>query len=595
MYYSDEIINEVRERNDIYDVISGYVSLKRHGSSYLGLCPFHNDRSPSFSVSPQKQIYKCFSCDKGGNVFTFIQEYENCSFPEAVKILADKVGVTLPDVEDNEEIRKSKSKKVKIYEINKVAATYYYHQLRSKQGELGMRYFEGRKLSPEIMKAFGLGYALQYSDGLVKYLRSQGFEDELIRESGLVNFDEKYGLSDKFINRVMFPICDAGNKVIAFGGRVLGDAKPKYLNSPETLIFDKSQNLYGLNIAKSARKNQLILCEGYMDVIAMHQAGFNQAVASLGTAFTSKHANVVKRHTTNVLLAYDSDGPGVKAAIRASGILREVGITAKVINMRPYKDPDEFIKNLGVEEFQNRIDNAENNFMFEIRMLKESTDLSDPGAETNFQTQIAERLLRFEEELERNNYLQAVAREYMIDANGLKKKVSEVAKTYFKEREREEIRQQVREETQKKKADKEDGTKRNQRLLLTWLVEEPNLYSKIREYITAKDFTDELYNQLAVKLFEDIDNNTVNPARMIDMFEDIEDQRKVAEVFETKLPAIETREERQTAFKDIVVAVKQNSFAHFSSLMGADVNALQEVITGKQVLEELIRKPITID
>ena len=281
MYYPDELIEEVRLKNDIVDVVSGYVKIQKKGSSYFGLCPFHNEKSPSFSVSPGKQMFYCFGCGAGGNVFTFVMQYENASFQEAVKLLAERAGVSLPDLQEGEEARKRDSKRARLLEVNKEAARYFYYQLRSKAGQAGYAYLHKRQLSEETIKHFGLGFANVTSNDLVKYLKSKGYEDKLIIEAGLASYDERYGLHDKFWNRVMFPIQDSNHRVIGFGGRVMGDAKPKYLNSPETMVFDKSRNLYGLNFARTARTNNIILCEGYMDVIAMHQAGFTQAVAPL--------------------------------------------------------------------------------------------------------------------------------------------------------------------------------------------------------------------------------------------------------------------------------------------------------------------------
>ena len=287
MYYSEDLVEEVRSRNDIVDVISGYVKLQKKGSSYFGLCPFHNEKSPSFSVSPSKQMYYCFGCGAGGNVFTFIMEYENYSFPEALKLLADRVGVALPEEEQNEEMKRQQNIRTQILEVNKMAAKYYYYQLRSENGAQAMKYLKDRTLSDETIHRFGLGYSNKYSDDLYKYMKSKGISDELLAQSGLMNVDEKRGMYDKFWNRVIFPIMDVNGRVIGFGGRVMGDGKPKYLNSPETKVFDKSRNLYGLNVARTARKRNILVCEGYMDVISMHQAGFTNAVASLGTALTS--------------------------------------------------------------------------------------------------------------------------------------------------------------------------------------------------------------------------------------------------------------------------------------------------------------------
>ena len=384
MYYAEDVIEEVRSRNDIVGVISEYVKLQRKGSSYFGLCPFHNEKSPSFSVSPDKQMYYCFGCGAGGNVFTFIQEYENYSFPEAMKFLAERAGITLPEKEYSQEERRAQDLRTRILNVNKMAAKYYYYQLRTENGRQAMEYLKNRCLSDETIRSFGLGYSNKYSNDLYLYLKKQGVSDELLRESGLMNVDERNGMYDKFWNRVIFPIMDVNNRVIGFGGRVMGDGKPKYLNSPETAVFDKSRNLYGLNVARTARKKSMLVCEGYMDVISMHQAGFKNSVASLGTALTTQHASLLKRYTDEVILTYDSDGAGIKAALRAIPMLKAAGISTRVLHMNPYKDPDEFIKTLGPEAFQERMDQAENSFLFEISILERDFDMHDPEGKTGF-------------------------------------------------------------------------------------------------------------------------------------------------------------------------------------------------------------------
>ena len=326
MRYSDDLIEEVRMKNDIVDVISGYVKLTRKGSSYFGLCPFHNEKSPSFSVSPGKQMYYCFGCGAGGNVFTCLMEYENYTFVEALKFLAERAGIELPQIEYSKEAKEQADLKTRLLEINKQAAKFYYYQLHTSRGAQGLAYLKGRGLSDETIRKFGLGYSDRYGDLLYKYLKEKGYSDELLRQSGLFLADEVHGMQDKFWNRVIYPIMDVNSRVIGFGGRVMGDAKPKYLNSPETKIFDKSRNLYGLNAARSSRRKNLIICEGYMDVISMHQAGFTNAVASLGTALTSLQASLLKRYTDEVLIIYDSDEAGVRAALRAIPLLKGVGL-----------------------------------------------------------------------------------------------------------------------------------------------------------------------------------------------------------------------------------------------------------------------------
>ncbi len=590
MYYPDEIVEEIRMKNDIVDVISGYVKIQKKGSSYFGLCPFHNEKSPSFSVSPGKQMYYCFGCGAGGNVFTFIMEYENFSFQEAIRFLAQRAGVSLPEAEYSEEMRKKESKRARLLEVNKEAAKYFFYQLRSERGKAGYQYLRGRQLSDETIKKFGLGFANMTSNDLVKYLKGKGYEDKLLQEAGLASFDEKYGMHDKFWNRVMFPIQDINHRVIGFGGRVMGDAKPKYLNSPETMVFDKSRNLYGLNIARTARKSNVILCEGYMDVIAMHQAGFPQAVASLGTAFTEGQASLLKRYTEEVILAYDSDGAGVTAALRAISILKETGLTGKVLNLEPYKDPDEFIKNKGAEAFEERMKQAENTFFFELRMLQRDYDLKDPESKTRFYREIAKKLCGFPEEVERENYIQAVADKYQIGFQNLRKLVLSYASQTGLAKPVERPKSGIQ-----KKADPEENRKKSQRLLLTWLVEEPSLYQKIRKYISSEDFTEELYKKVAEKLFEGLERGELNPASIISLFTDEEEQRLAAGVFNTRLMELSTKQEREKAIHDIILSVKRNSYEYFTSQLGSDVNALNQVIAGKKALEELSKTHISLD
>lgn len=589
MYYPEELVEEVRARNDIVDVVSGYVRMQKKGANYFGLCPFHNEKSPSFSVSPAKQMYYCFGCGAGGNVLTFVMEYENYTFPEALKFLADRAGVKLPEMEFSQEARQKESRRTQLLEVNREAAKYFYFQLRSPQGKPGYEYFKNRQLSEETMKQFGLGYANKTSDDLVHYLHSKGYKDDLLTEAGLATFDERFGMHDKFWNRVMFPIQDSNHRVIGFGGRVMGDGKPKYLNSPETPIFDKSRNLYGLNFARTSRKNNFILCEGYMDVIAMHQAGFNQAVASLGTAFTSGQANILRRYTENIYLAYDSDGAGVNAALRAIGILREVGLTGKIINMQPYKDPDEFIKNLGAEEFQKRIDEAENSFLFEIRILQREYDQQDPESRTKFQREVAKKLCGFSEDAERDNYTIAVADKFQIGLENLRKLVISYAAQTGLAKPIERPKSGVQ-----PKNTPEESRKKAQRLLITWIADEPALYDKIKKYISAKDFTDPLYSQVAERLFADLETGSYHPAAIIDMFTDEEQQRQAAALFHTQLPQSEEMN-REKAFHDIVYSVKKDSYEYYSSRLGADVKALNKVIEGKKALEELGKARISLE
>ena len=588
-FYSDELIEEVRSRNDIVDVVGGYVRLQKKGNTYFGLCPFHNEKTGSFSVSPHKQMYYCFGCGAGGNVFTFLMQYENFTFGEAMQTLADKVGVELPKQEMSAAQKKEADKRARLLEINKEAAKYFYTLLRNQRGQKAYQYFKNRELSDETMQKFGLGYSDQYSDDLYRYLRSKGYDDAILKETGLITYDEVRGGHDKFWNRAMFPIMDVHNHVIGFGGRVMGDGEPKYLNSPETKIFDKSRNLYGLNFARTSRAGNFILCEGYMDVIALHQAGFNQAVASLGTAFTSGQANLIRRYTDEVLLCYDSDGAGVKAALRALEILKEADLTGKIINLEPYKDPDEFIKNLGQEAFAERIKQAENSFLFEIRMLKREYNPDDPEDKTKFHKEIARKLCGFSIDVERENYIQAVAREYHIGYENLRKLVNQYAAQTGGARPVEKPKSGIQ-----KKQTVEDHKKRTQRMLLTWLTDEPEIYKQIAKYVKPSDFTEELYGRVAEMLFTDLSAGNYNPAAILSRFTEEEEQREVASMFHTKLDGIETKQDKEKALRDIVYAVKKNSYEYYTQRLGSDVTALQQVIDGKRALEELSKVHILL-
>ncbi len=590
-YYSDELIEEVRSRNDIVDVISGYVRLQKKGSTYFGLCPFHNEKTGSFSVSPAKQMYYCFGCGAGGNVFTFLMEYENFTFPEAMQALADRAGIDLPKQELSGEAKRESDKRSRLLEINKEAGKYYYTLLRSERGAQALSYFRKRELSDATMQKFGLGYSDKYSDDLYRYLKSKGYEDEILTDSGLVGFDEKRGGHDKFWNRAMFPIMDIHNKVIGFGGRVMGDGEPKYLNSPETKIFDKSRNLYALNFARQSKRPYMLLCEGYMDVIALHQAGFDNAVASLGTSFTSGHASLLKRYTKEVYLTFDSDGAGIKAALRAIPILKEVGLSAKVINMKPYKDPDEFIKALGAEAYQERIDQAENSFMFEIRILQQDYDMKDPEGKTAFQHETAKKLAQFPEEMERNNYIEAVAEHYQMGYENLRKLVNQYGAQGGLAREPVKLKSATREVKKK-----EDGMKQSQKLLLTWLIEDTGLFDIVKQYITPEDFTEEIYKKAAEILYAQFAEGALNPGKIVSMFQNEEEQREIAALFNARIHEIDGKQEREKALKETILRVKENSYNYRAAHIAVtDIAGTQKLIDDKRQLEALRKLHISIN
>lgn len=582
MYYSEDIIEQVRTENDILDVIGDYVKLQKKGSSYFGLCPFHNEKSPSFSVSPQKQMYYCFGCGEGGNVISFLMKYENYTFVEALQVLANRAGIELPQMEYSKEAKKEKDLKSKIIEINTEAAKYFHYLLKSERGKTAYAYLKNRQLSDETIVQFGLGYSDKYSNNLYRYLKSKGYQDQELRETGLFTFDEKRGVTDKFWNRVMFPIMDANNRVIAFGGRVMGDAKPKYLNSPETKVFDKSRNLYGLNEARSSRENYMLICEGYMDVISLHQAGFKNAVAALGTAFTSRHAILIKRYVKEVVLTFDSDEAGIKAALRAIPYLKDAGLSVRVLNMKPYKDPDEFIKNLGKEAYEKRIAEAVNFFLFEVGVKQSSFHLNDPQEKTQFHNLVAEMLLEFEDEMERQNYLEAVCETYQISKEGLSKLVRKKGLAYVGRKEK------ISEPEPKKKTgeQKEDAAIRTQRILLAYLLDRTQWFEKVSEVLSPQDFVDPFYQKVATLFWEQMERGQANPAQIMNYFEDEEEHKKVAELFVSPIQADLTMEQLERAVNDAVYRIKKAGLEHRAQ-NASDISELQQIIKQQNELQKI--------
>ena len=492
MYYGEDIVEEVRQKTDIVDLVGQYVHLKKKGSSYFGLCPFHGEKTASFSVSPGKQIFYCFGCGKAGDSIRFLMEYENLSFVEALEELAERANITLPKEEKRD--KGEEDLRYKILEINKQAALFYVKQLRSEKGKQGLNYCAKRKLSGESITHFGLGYAGKERDSLYQYCKSLGFKDRVLQESGLFSFKEN-GVYDKFFNRLIFPIMDLHNRVIGFGGRVMGDGEPKYLNSPETKLFDKSRNLFALNFSRKSRANYFILCEGYMDVISLHQWGFSEAVAALGTAFTEQQADLMKRFNSLIYLCFDSDGAGKKACKRAISILREKKLEGKVIRLSPYKDPDEFLKAEGKEAFEKRIEEAKNAFLWEVEEKKTEFDLHDPAGMQKYMESIAE-LLRtsFSDPVERENYLKAVAREQMLKAENLQHLVD-------KEEEKTQLSFGLRKNAgrqEKKREEKWNSPLEEE--FLSVLMQRNEFVDLAKKYIEEVDFQGDFAKEIYLKL-----------------------------------------------------------------------------------------------
>lgn len=649
MYYPQEVLDEVLANNDIVDIVSSHVHLKKRGRNYVGLCPFHNEKTPSFNVNPERNTFHCFGCGTGGNAITFLMKYNSCSFQEAVQELADRAQITLPAPRLSEESKAREKHRQDILAVNRDAAIYYYRLLRSPTGARGLKYFTDRGLSPEIMKMFGLGFADGMRSDLTAYLRKKGYSDELILESDVAGFNEKQGLHDRFWNRVMFPIMDVRGKVIGFGGRVLGDSKPKYINSSENAVFDKGRNLYALHLARRSRSGYLILCEGYMDVIAMHQAGFTESVASLGTAFTPGQASLLRRYADRILLAYDSDAAGVRAALRNIEILRKGGLESAVIDLRPFKDPDEFIKNKGKEAFQTRIDKAENSFFYELRILSDSYNMSDPASRTAFHREIARKLCVFSDDVERDNYLAACAEKYFIRKESLRNLVARYGEAVGygddSARERGSRRAGYSDPAPSSSArpwakresaavygsgqnvlaasgsgigksaaggsgSGSDGSRRDppapvsrkdlanwkkQRMLMTMIADNPAVFEEADKYIKPRDFGGDLFQKAASALWEQMKKggDPGAAARVISAFDTPEEQEAVAAMFNTyidgdsgEVPPKESGDISRT-LQELLIFVKESSVERMSRSDGEDAVSLTELLEAKKSLQRL--------
>lgn len=586
MFYSDELIEEVRSRSDIVDVIGSYVNLKHKGNSYSACCPFHHEKTPSFHVSREKQMYHCFGCGVGGNVFTFLMEHENMTFPEAVEELAGKAGVALPERSMSKDEQKRADERTKIKEMNKIAAGYFHYLLKTDHGTAALAYLTNRGLTDETITKFGLGYSDKFSDDLYKYLKSKGYKDEEMIKAGLIKVDEKYGPSDRFWNRVMYPIIDPNNRVIGFGGRVMGEGTPKYINSQDTPVFDKSRNLYGLNLAKKSKRKGIIFCEGYMDVISMHQAGFDNAVASLGTALTVGQVNLIKRYTDRVYLAYDSDEAGTKAALRALQIMREFDMPARVISLKPYKDPDELIQNDGKEAFEKRIEEAVSGIMFEIDILEHNYNQNDPQERTEFQKEAAKCLSKIMDPLERDNYIKSVSEKYNIDSKTLKETVTaygtagagKVDTSIFRPPERRGSPEEEKEKQQLK----------TERVLITWLINDNELIPVIKEILTPEDFTDTVYNGVVRLIYEQYDaKGRVEPAVIMNHFESKEEHEKVSSIMQQDFGVEIMSDEKSGAITDLVKRIKRKSIQKKIDSAGSDFNLIKELMVEKKSIEKI--------
>ena len=526
MRYSETIIDEVRQSNDIVDVISQYVHLKRSGRNYFGLCPFHNEKSPSFSVSPDKQIFHCFGCGVGGNVFSFLSKIENISFIEAVQNLASRANIALPTLENNEDSAKEELK-AKVYKVNEFTAEFYHQNLYKPEAKPGQEYVKKRKLSNETLKAYKIGFSGKF-DELYKALKKEGFEDREILESGLVNKNENGKYIDRYRNRLMFPICDIRGRVIAFGGRVLDDSKPKYINSPENEVYSKGRHLFGFNVAKKNDTQKILIVEGYMDVISLHQRGIKNVVGALGTALTQNQGWLLRRNSEQVILGFDSDGAGQTAILRSIEILQNMGCDMRILQMEGAKDPDEYIIKYGNARFQALMDKAISLIEYKVKILKKDLNLENTSDKIKFLNEISKLISSVENNMEKEVYIENIAKTYNISKEAI---YAQVNKLKYSNGNNEKILEKSRVVIKPKKeiSNVSEKIKKREDTILSLLLDENyNVYEIIKQNVKAEDFKYEIDKKIAIKLYEEFEKGNSNINSIIDKLSEEEQNHVTA-------------------------------------------------------------------
>ena len=506
--YSEELIEEIKNSNDIVDVISQYVNLKRSGRNFFGLCPFHKEKSPSFSVSPDKQIFHCFGCGAGGNVIHFISKIENADFKEAIGILANRAGIELPTL-NNYEDNKTALLKSKVYEINQIAAEFYHQNLYKPTSKIGQEYIKKRKLDNRTLKSFLIGYSGNF-DELYRILKQKGFTEEEILASSLVNKKDDGKYIDRFRKRVMFPIQDTRNKVIAFGGRVTDDSKPKYINSPENIVYSKGRHLFGLNVAKRGELKNIIIVEGYMDAISLYQRGITNVVASLGTALTEAQGRLLRRYSERVTIGYDSDGAGQAATLRGLEILQNIGCDVRILQISGAKDPDEYVIKYGPERFLKCVEQAISLVEFKVKMLKQSLNLDNINDKIKFLNQVAKILSNVTNSIERELYVEKIANEYNVSKEAI---YGEVNKLIYTKNTGEKTLEKpiVKKEIKKEKQEIDSSTTKRENLIIYLLINYPQeSYKKIKSVISENDMKLEENQKILKKMYEEIEKGNIN-------------------------------------------------------------------------------------
>lgn len=529
--YSNELKEEIRSANDIVEVISQYVVLKRSGRNYFGLCPFHNEKSPSFSVSPDRQYFHCFGCHKGGDVFTFISEIEKVSFKESVEILAERARIQLPTIE-NEGFNAKQYLKDRMFKINLEAALFYHERLYKPLAKIAQDYVKQRKMDNATLKAFKIGYSGEYNE-LYKMLKVKGFKDEEILATGLVNKNDRGEFIDRFRKRLMFPIMTVNGKVVAFGGRRLdnNEKMAKYINSNENLIYSKKKHLFALNIAKQTNEKKLILVEGYMDAISLHQRGIHNVVASLGTALTEEQGRLLARYGEQIILSYDSDGAGQEAILRALEILNKLGCDARVIQMEGAKDPDEYIIKYGSGRFKLLVDNAISLVEFKIKMLKNKYNLENATDKVKFLKEITKILAKVENKIEREIYVEKVAEQYKISKEAIYAEVNKLA--YTSAPTKEILNHKISSESIKTEEVNETIVKREKMILYLLINNYEECFEKIKSVISENDFKVELNKKIFKTIMEIQDGNKEQILSAISNIEDQDIQAHISEIMVT--------------------------------------------------------------
>ena len=518
--YSEELIDEIRNSNDIVDIISQYVILKRSGRNFFGLCPFHKEKTPSFSVSPDKQIFHCFGCGAGGNVIHFISKIENVDFKESLEILADRAGIKLPTLENNVDSKRLELKE-KVYEINKLVAMYYHETLYKPQAKPAQEYVKKRKLDNKALKEFCIGYA-ENANVLYKLLKEKGFTEEEILASDLV-IKKGNNYVDRFKNRLIFPIQDIRNRFIAFGGRVLDNSLPKYINSPENIVYSKARNLYGLNVAKNTKTRKLIIVEGYMDTVSLHQRGIDNVVASCGTALTEAQGRLLRKYAEKVIISYDSDSAGQAATLRGLEILNNLGCDIRILQMEGAKDPDEYVIKYGNGRFNDLVENAISLVEFKIKVLKKGLNIENTNDKIKFMNEIAKILGGVDNKIEQEIYIDKISSDYNISKEAI---YAQINKNEYSNNKGAKILESssIRKPTIKRQGKEiNPELEKRENIIISLLIEGgEEVYNKIKDIINPNDFKSEANQKIMRRLYEEFEKGNSNINSLVDMFADDE-------------------------------------------------------------------------